>query len=139
MDKERTIIIKEKSADSASNLAKFALTTMALFTVGPVLGIGLILAIIFVGCVCLYALSGQAHAGIWLLATLLVISLVPALRERISGQLASKKLQQHVQQLELELSETKLQLAELQEGHDFHLQLKEDIPKGSAFKGSQAG
>lgn len=132
MDKERTVIIKEKSDGGALKLAAI----VALVATSP---FWFVLGIVLIGCITGIVCDG----GAWPLLTLLALSLIPVVRDRLSGKYDSKRLQQRIDQLELEASQTRLELAQLEEAMHFDSTLKlhatEKTSAGTASQLVEAG
>jgi len=121
MDKERTVIIREKSEGGALKLAAI----VAFVATSP---FWFLLGVVLIGCITGIVSDG----GHWIFLGLLALSMTPMIRDRISGKYDSKKLQQKIDQLELEASETRLALLHLQESIDFDANLKSHSQKNKA-------
>ncbi len=113
MDNERTIIIKEKSEGGALKLAAI----VALVVTSP---FWMVMGIVVIGCITGILTEG----GSWPYILLLALSMVPVVRDRLSGKHDAKRLQERITQLELEASATRLELAQLQETIAFDTTLK---------------
>jgi hypothetical protein len=113
MDNERTIIIKEKSEGGALKLAAI----VALVVTSP---FWMVMGIVVIGCITGILTEG----GSWPYILLLALSMVPVVRDRLSGKHDAKRLQERITQLELEASSTRLELAQLHETIAFDTTLK---------------
>jgi len=113
MDSERTIIIKEKSEGGALKLAAI----VAFVVTSP---FWLVFGVVVIGCITGVLTQG----GAWPFIALLALSLVPVVRDRLSGKNDAKKLQERITQLEMEASATRLELAQLHESIAFDQTLK---------------
>lgn len=113
MDGERTIIIKEKSEGGALKLAAI----LAFVVTSP---FWMVFGVVVVGCI-----TGiMTEGGAWPFILLLALSMVPVVRDRLSGKYDSKKLQERITQLEMESSAARLELAQLHESIAFDQTLK---------------
>ncbi|MDZ4835367.1 MAG: hypothetical protein SGJ27_16440 [Candidatus Melainabacteria bacterium] len=113
MDSERTIIIKEKSEGGALKLAAI----VALVVTSP---FWLILGVVVAGCITGVLTQG----GAWPFIILFALSMVPIVRDRLSGKNDAKLLQERIRHLELEASAARLELAQLHETIAFDTTLK---------------
>ena len=113
VEKERTIIVREKSDNGALKVA----TLVAIVATSP---FWFVLAVVLIGCIAGVVSDG----GPWPYLVLLVVCLMPAVRDRMSGKYDSRKLQERIEQLEAEAADTGLQLLHLHETIDFDHKLK---------------
>ncbi len=113
MDGERTIIIKEKSEGGALKLAAI----VALVLTSP---FWLVFGVVVAGCITGVLTQG----GAWPFILLFALSMVPIVRDRLSGKNDAKKLQDRITQLEMEATATRLELANLHESIAFDQTLK---------------
>jgi hypothetical protein len=113
MDGERTIIIKEKSEGGALKLAAI----VAIVVTSP---FWLILGVVVAGC-----LTGVlTQSGGWPFMLLLALSMIPVVRERLSGKSEMKRLHDRITHLEMEATAARLELAQLHETIAFDQTLK---------------
>lgn len=110
---KETVIIKEKSDGGFLKIAAI----VAIVMTSP---FWLILGIVIIGCLTSIALNG----GVWPWIALLVVSLIPPIRQRIAGSPDTKKLEMRIAQLEREADEARRQAAE---ATDNLLHLKDTI------------
>lgn len=113
VEKERTVIIREKSDGGAVKVAAL----VALVATSPfwfIIGITIVVALS----------SSFLHAGVWPFILLTIFSLFPAVRERISGKHDSKRLERRIEELELDNADLRLQYLALQESIEFDTTLK---------------
>lgn len=89
----------------------FALITGVLFMVG---GLGLITS-----------LFTNPNGAALLFGALFLVSLAPALRDRLSGKFNARKLEARVRELELELSAANLELVQMQDFEKLKLNVSE--------------
>ncbi len=113
MDNERTIIIKEKSEGGALKLAAI----VALVVTSP---FWMILGVVVAGCVTGVLTQG----GGWPFVVLFALSMVPVIRQRLSGKDEINKLHERIAQLELEATAARVELAQLHETIAFDQTLK---------------
>lgn len=127
MENERTIVIKEKSEGGALKMAAI----VAFVATSP---FWFLLGVVVIGCFTGIVSDG----GAWPWIALLVLSCLPAVRDRLSGKHDSKKLQDRINQLEHEAAETRLQLLHLQESIDFDTKLRVHQEQNSKVKNGTA-
>lgn len=125
MDKERTVIIREKSEGGALKLAAI----VAFVATSPFWFI--------LGIVVIATFASIFSNGAWPFIALLALSMVPVIRDRLSGKYDSKKLQERIAALEMEAAESRLALLQLQESIDFDTTLRlhaeaQQVKKNSA-------
>ncbi|MBK9144870.1 MAG: hypothetical protein IPM23_20455 [Candidatus Melainabacteria bacterium] len=114
----------EKQENTAVGIAK----VLGLICVSPLL-------IIF-GSVTLIALAGilfgtMHEVAPWIILAICVSSLMPAIRDRISGKKELQAMQIQLEALRAELAETRLQMLELEEGHRFDRTLETSATESS--------
>lgn len=124
MDGERTIIIKEKSEGGALKLAAI----VALVLTSP---FWLILGVVVAGCITGVLTQG----GGWPFVVLFALSMVPVVRQRLSGKDEVKKLQDRITQLEMEATAARVELAQLHETMAFDQTLKLHAEQSTPAKG----
>ncbi len=113
VEKERTVIIREKSDGAAVKVAAL----VALVATSPfwfIIVITLVVALT----------SSFLHAGVWPFIFLLALSLIPAVRDRISGKHDGKRLEKRIEELEMDNADLRLQYLALQESIEFDTTLK---------------
>jgi len=77
-------------------------------------------------------LFGTMHeVAPWIILAICVSSLMPAVRDRISGKKELQAMQIELDALRAELAETRLQMLELEEGHKFDRSLKTSSTESS--------
>lgn len=131
MNNDRLVVVREKNESTIVKLAKI----IALVATSPLIFIGAIFAIVAVMTVVVVLIgSGTSvfHSiAPWLLFTVLLFSLLPAVRERVSGKTQIKALKAQIQQLELDLSEARLEALKHHETAEFHKKLNASQPVSS--------
>lgn len=113
MEGERTIIIKEKSEGGALKLAAI----VALVVTSP---FWLIFGVVVAGCIT----GVLTQSGGWPFIALFALSMIPVVRDRMSGKDEVKKLQERISQLEMEATAARVELAQLHETIAFDQTLK---------------
>ncbi|HEY9787476.1 MAG TPA: hypothetical protein V6D17_18955 [Candidatus Obscuribacterales bacterium] len=115
MVEKETIIIKEKSDGQAVKVAAIAGLTLTspFWMVLGICAIPFLFLIVFMFFATLY------HSLPWILAAMLVVSLIPAVRSFITNKNEVIRLQQRVNDLEKELLDAKLHIHMLEEGASF--------------------
>lgn len=131
MKNEQIVIVHDKTESTIVKLAKIiglvAASPLILFGGIMVMGFVLIMFLALLG-------SGAAvfhTAAPWLGAVIFLLALVPALRDRISNKKQILILQNKVRQLELELSEVRVETLKAYETAEFHRKLNETKTKTS--------
>ncbi|MBS2000855.1 MAG: hypothetical protein U0103_02010 [Candidatus Obscuribacterales bacterium] len=125
MKNEQIVVVHDKTDTTIVKLAKI----LALLAASPFIFMGSIVAIGAVMMI-LVVLIGSG-AGVfqtvapWLVALVLLCALAPALQSRISGKRQIIALKSRIQELELELSETRLEVLKAHETAEFHRRLNE--------------
>ncbi|MBS1953940.1 MAG: hypothetical protein JST89_07140 [Cyanobacteria bacterium SZAS-4] len=125
MKNEQIVVLHDKTDSTVVKLAKI----LALLAASPFIFMGGMMAI---GAVMLimFALIGSG-AGVfqvaapWLVALVLLCALAPALQSRVSGKRQIAVLKNKIELLELELSETRLEVLKAHETAEFHKKLNE--------------
>ncbi|MCA9801189.1 MAG: hypothetical protein KC777_04345 [Cyanobacteria bacterium HKST-UBA02] len=120
--------LPDKTSGKQENTAVGIAKVIGLICVSPLL-------IIF-GSVTLIALAGilfgtMHEVAPWIILAICVSSLIPAIRDRISGKKELQAMQIQLDALRAELAETKLQMLELEEGHRFDRTLKTSSTESS--------
>ncbi len=131
MKNEQIVVVHDKTDSTIVKLAKI----LALLAASPFIFMGSIVAIGAVMMI-LVVLIGSG-AGVfqtvapWLVALVLLCALAPALQSRISGKRQIVALKTKIQELEMELSETRLEVLKAHETAEFHKLLNETKTKNS--------
>jgi hypothetical protein len=127
MENERTVIIREKTEGGALKLAAI----VAFVATSP---FWFILGVVLIGC-----FTGiVSNGGAWPFIALLAISLIPVVRDRLSGKNENKKLQARIAQLEMEAADARLALLHLQESIDFDTTLRLHAEKNLVNSGNSS-
>lgn len=125
MKNEQIVVVHDKTDSTIVKLAKI----LALLAASPFIFMGSMVAIGAVMMI-LVVLIGSG-AGVfqtvapWLVALVFLCALAPALQSRISGKRQIIALKSRIQELELELSETRLEVLKAHETAEFHRRLNE--------------
>jgi hypothetical protein len=125
MKNEQIVVLHDKTDSTIVKLAKIvALTAASPFIfIGGIMLIGAIMMVLVV----LIGSGASVFQTVapWLVATLLLCALIPALRSRVSRKHEILQLKAKVQELEMELSETRLEVLKAHESAEFHRKLNE--------------
>lgn len=125
MKNEQIVVVHDKTDSTIVKLAKI----LALLAASPFIFMGSIVAI-GAAMTILVVLIGSG-AGVfqtvapWLVALVLLCALAPALQSRISGKRQIIALKSKIQELEMELTETRLEVLKAHETAEFHKKLCE--------------
>ncbi len=129
---QQPIIIREKSESTVVALAKI----VGLVAASPFILAGAVIGMFVLLSVCLILVgTGTMAAGEiapWLMAGIILCAVLPAVRARISGKREIQTLKERVQflndkvqLLEVELSESRLEVLRVHESAEFHRKLDE--------------
>jgi len=131
MKNEQIVVVHDKTDSTIVKLAKI----LALLAASPFIFMGSVVAIGAVMMITVVLIGSGAGVfqtvAPWLVALVLLCALAPAVRYRISGKRQIVALKSKIQELEMELSETRLEVLKAHETAEFHKTLNETKLKNS--------
>ncbi len=131
MKNEQIVVLHDKTDSTVVKLAKI----LALLAASPFIFMGSIMAIGAVMMVMVVLIGSGAGVfqavAPWLVALVLLCALAPAMHSRVSGKRQIATLKNKIELLELELSETRLEVLKAHETAEFHKTLNETKMKNA--------
>jgi len=125
MKNEQIVVLHDKTDSTVVKLAKI----LALLAASPFIFMGSIMAIGAVMMVMVVLIGSGAgvfqSVAPWLVALVLLCAIAPAIHSRVSGKRQIAALKNKIELLELELSETRLEVLKAHETAEFHKTLNE--------------
>jgi len=128
------VIVEEKRESTVITLAKI----FALVCASPFILAGGVFAILAIMGICAILIGSGTMVATdlapWILAGIILVWILPAVRTRISGKRQMLALKAKVHVLEQELSEARLEVLKLNETTEFHRKLEATPPKVATAK-----